>query len=186
MNQLQLGAATLPQRVSRRPRAFRRPVSEPFPSLGMLNSTSSEALRTSPAVLKPAANSALFVLGRSRIRSMETLSGKSGSGSYLVISSPSARSRPVHLGCPLHRRRVQVLHLDPVIASAAAVGAVTMLRDKAFEAHPRRGTGPGRSRHVRTDSRMCFSASLASFSRLCMHLVQRRCSRWNLTAADWT
>ena len=62
MNQLQLGAATLPQRGARRPRAFRRPVSEPFPSLGMLNSTSSEALRTSPAVLKPAANSALFVL----------------------------------------------------------------------------------------------------------------------------
>ena len=30
---------------------------------------------------------------------------------------------------------------------------------------------------------MCFSASLVPFSRLCMHLVQRRCSRWNLTAA---
>jgi len=29
---------------------------------------------------------------------------------------------------------------------------------------------------------MCFSACLVPFSRLYMHLVQRRCCRWNLTA----
>jgi hypothetical protein len=33
---------------------------------------------------------------------------------------------------------------------------------------------------------MCCSACLVPFSRWYMHLVQRRCSRWNLTATDWT
>src|SRR5689334_9978814 len=47
---------------------------------------------------------------------------------------------------PLERKVLQVLHLDPVLRSSAAVGPIGALRDEAFEAH-----GAGAVEEIGTD-----------------------------------
>ena len=47
---------------------------------------------------------------------------------------------PVQVSHPAVGRMRAVLHLDPVLAFAAAIGAAAMLRDDAFAAHAAGGT----------------------------------------------
>jgi hypothetical protein len=57
-----------------------------------------------------------------------------------VIFWGAASPGPVDFGRPLHRRAVAVLHLDPMAAGTAAIGAISALADESFEAHPTGGT----------------------------------------------
>src|SRR5215831_9307993 len=55
--------------------------------------------------------------------------------SSFAIEAPLRDSAPVLLGLALHRRRVRVLELQPVLRAARSIARAKPLRDDAFEAH---------------------------------------------------